>query len=311
MFMPDRAAFCYCVNENSGLDGRRTFVSLLAALTLMGGTGQLFADTAFSQMNLTSDIPGMAQNTDPNLKNPWGVSFAPTSPFWVSNQVSGNSTLYDGKGVIVPLVVSTPPGNPTGQVFNGTGQFAEPGGNSAVFIFATLGGTIDGWNMNNGTTAAMLATKTGAVYTGLALANNGSSNFLYAANATGGIDVFDSNFKSVTLSGSFVDPSLPKGFTPYNVQNIGGNLYRYSDGLTTGAGLGVVSEFDANGHFMRELAAGGALDAPWGLRWLRLASANSVETCWWEISGNGNQRLRSFDGCVSWNTRRWEWESDR
>ncbi len=246
------------------LYGRRGFVSLLAALTLTGGTVQLFADTAFSQMNLTSDIPGMAQNTDPNLKNPWGVSFAPTSPFWVSNQVSGNSTLYDAKGKIVPLVVSTAPFGPTGQVFNSTKQFIEPGGAPAVFIFATLGGTIDGWN--SGTTAATLATKTGAVYTGLALANNGSANFLYAANATGGIDVFDSNFKSVTLSGSFLDPSLPKGFTPYNVQNIGGNLYvEYSDGRTTGAGLGVVSEFDANGHFMREVAAGGALDPPWGI----------------------------------------------
>ena len=207
------------------LYGRRGFVSLLAALTLTTGTGQLFADTAFSQMNLTSDVPGMAQNTDSNLKNPWGVSFAPTSPFWVSNQVSGNSTLYNGDGTIVPLVVSTPPGNPTGQVFNGTGQFLEPGGTSALFIFATLGGTLDGWNMSNGTTAATLATKTGAVYTGLALANNGSANFLYAANAAGGIDVFDSTFKPVTLAGSFVDPSLPKGFTPYNVQNIGGNLY--------------------------------------------------------------------------------------
>lgn len=276
------------------LDGRRGFVSLLAALTLTGGTGHLFADTAFSQMNLTSDIPGMAQNTDPNLKNPWGVSFAPTSPFWVSNQGSGNSTLYDGKGAIVPLVVSTPPGSPTGQVFNGTGQFTEPGGKSSSFIFATLGGQIDGWNSGDVTTAATLASKTGAVYTGLALANNGSANYLYAANARGGIDVFDSNFKPATLSGSFVDPSLPKGYTPYDVKNIGGNLYvEYSQGRTTGAGLGVVSEFDANGHFIREVAAGGALDAPWGIT---MAPAGFGKFGGDLLVGNfGNGEINAFD----------------
>ena len=104
------------------------------------GTGQFVADTAFSQMNLTSDVPGMAQDTDSNLKNPWGVSFAPTSPFGVSNQVSGNSTLYNGDGTMVPLVVSTPPGKPTGQVFNGTGQVLEPGGTYCIFHFCHTGG---------------------------------------------------------------------------------------------------------------------------------------------------------------------------
>lgn len=240
----------------------RVFAPLLAIVAYSLGAPSASADE-FTQTNLTSDIPGLAQNTDSNLKNPWGVSFSPTSPFWVSNHVSGNATLYGASGGSVPLVVSTPPGSPTGQVFNGTGQFLL-NGKSSLFIFDTLAGTVDAWN--GGTAATVVATTSGAAYTGLALASVGTTNYLYAANASGRIDVFDSSFKPVTLSGTFSDPSLPAGYTPYNIQAIGGNLYvEYSKGFQTGTGLGIVDKFDPNGNFVQRLITGGPLDAPWGI----------------------------------------------
>ena len=273
---PGRSALTTAASNTAGIPFEKgpCFVSLLlkprrilhlfAALSLAGAVTSAFG-SELTQTNLTSDIPGMAQNTDPNLKNPWGVSFSPTSPFWVSNQASGNSTLYGAAGVPLPLVVTTPPASPTGQVFNGTTDF-QVSGTAAHFIFATLAGTIDAWT--GGASSAVVAATPGAVYTGLALANNGSSNFLYAANAVGGrIDIFNSTFAPATLSGSFTDPNLPAGYSPYNIQNINGNLYvEYSQGFTMGAGLGIVNEFDANGNFVRRIvSAGGALNTPWGI----------------------------------------------
>jgi uncharacterized protein (TIGR03118 family) len=214
----------------------------------------------YQQTNLSSDVPGMADNTDPNLKNPWGIAFAPTSPFWVANQVSGLSTLYNGSGVTVPLVVTVPGGYPTGAVFNSTTDFPLSNGSKSVFMFSTLNGNIAGWN--GGTTAEVRVTTANAVYTGLALGNNGAGNFLYAAQG-GGIDVFNSAFAPATLAGSFVDPVLPAGFTPYNVANIGGTLYVTYENETSGGG--VIDRFDLNGNFVSRFTAGGLLDSPWGV----------------------------------------------
>src|SRR5262249_13858136 len=147
-------------------------------------------------------------------------------PFWVSNQVTGTSTLYNGAGqpfpVGNPLVVTIPPsgsGNPTGQVFNDTSDFNIDPNNKAFFLFATLNGTIAGWNPN--TQAQIVATTAGAAFTGLALGNNGSGNFLYAANSPGNtINVFNGSFTPTNLSGNFTDPNLPSGFSVYNIQRI-------------------------------------------------------------------------------------------
>ena len=235
----------------------------------------LHADS-YTQTNLVSDIPGLAANTDPNLKNPWGVSFAPTSPFWTSDQGTGLSTLYNGAGLPQALVVTIPgstggPSGPTGTVFNaaGAGTFLV-GGTAASFIFDNLNGTISAWNAGAGTTAQVEATTTGAIFTGLAQASNGTSTFLYAANSAPGgkIDVFNSSWAPTTLSGSFTDPNLPSGLVPFNVQNIGGNLYvTYANLGPGGAPMagGVVDEFDANGNFIKRIATGGDLFAPWGI----------------------------------------------
>jgi len=226
------------------------------------------ADT-FSQTNLVSDVPGAA-TTDPNLKNPWGMSFSPTSPFWISNQGSGTSTLYNGAGAITPLVVtipgsSTPPSGPTGQVFNGTTGF-DVSGSPAHFIFDTLNGTIDGWN--GGATAVQMVSTPGAVYTGLALASNGGSNYLYAADSTGQIRVFNSSFNPVSL-GSFKDPDVTAGYVPFNIQLVGSDLYVTYAKLTAqgtavpGSG-GFVGVFTTGGVFLSQLT-GGPLFAPWGV----------------------------------------------
>ncbi len=230
----------------------------------------LAGPVGYVQLNLISDIPGLAAVTDPNLLNPWGIANSAGSPFWVSDQAANVSTLYSSAGVKNSLVVSVA-GGPTGAVFNsaGAGNFLD-GGTPASFIFDTLAGSIYAWNSGNGTTAQSVATKVGAVFTGLALDNNGSANYLYAANdtATGGINVFDSNFAAVTLAGNFVDPSLPSGYVPYNIQNIGGKLYvEYTNTVNPRAvGAGVVAVFDANGNFLQQLIGpGGELDDPWGI----------------------------------------------
>ena len=232
------------------------------------------ATPSYVQTNLVSDVPGLAAVTDPNLKNPWGMSFATTSPFWISNQATNTSTLYDGAGNIIPLVVSIPPiglpQGPTGQVFNGTSGFVLPNGNPALFLFATLDGQIQGWNPAAGTTAVNAATTPGAIYTGLANGSVGSSNYLYAADTTGHINVFDSSFNNVTntlFAGKFVDPNALPGFTPFNIQNINGNLFVMYADTPNGVALpgGFVDEFDSSGNLISRIATGGDLFAPWGI----------------------------------------------
>jgi len=264
------------------------------ALGLMPGAAR--AD--FIQVNLVSDVPGLAANTDPNLLNPTGVSFSATSPFWVSDQASNVATLYSGTGAAVPLVVSVP-GGPTGQVFNfaGAGNFLD-GGTAASFIFANAGGSIYAWNNGNGTSAQLEASTAGASYTGLALDNNGTGNYLYAANnaGTGGIDVFDSSFARVFLSGSFADPNLPAGFVPYNIQTIGGLLYvEYQNSADPKAlGSGVVAVFDANGNFVEQLIGpGGELDDPWGIV-IAPSSFGSFSNDLL-VANHGNGEINAFD----------------
>jgi uncharacterized protein (TIGR03118 family) len=246
-----------------------------AVLLLAVSPQRLTADSTYSQVNLVSDVPGLAANTDANLKNPWGVSFSATSPFWISNQASNTATLYDGLGMPVPLVVSIPPSGfptgPTGQVFNGTSSFNLPDGSPASFLFDTLDGRILGWNGGAGTTAVNVSTIAGAVYTGLAIASSGGANYIYAADNTGHITVFDASFSNVTgttFAGKFVDPNPVAGFHPFNIQNIGGNLYvTYAAVTAQGVGLpgGFVDEFNSSGTFLKRIATNGLLNAPWGI----------------------------------------------
>src|SRR5262249_42299119 len=141
-------------------------------------------------------------------------------------------TLYDGQGTAQSLIVSIPkignPNGPTGQVFNGTSSFNLSDNKPAVFIFDTLDGQIVAWNRDQGTTAVRVAAVPGAIFTGLALGTVGTANYLYAADNTGHIYVFDGSFTNVTntiFAGKFTDPNGLAGFDPFNIQNINGNLF--------------------------------------------------------------------------------------
>lgn len=246
----------------------------IAAFLGLAVAGSAVARAGYFETNLVSDVPGLAPKTDPNLKNPWGISASGASPIWVSNQGSGTSTLYNGSGAPQALIVTipnnspTPPQGPTGQVFNGTTDFALSSGGKAIFLFANLDGSISGWNGAQGTIAQIHANPSAATsYTGLALGNNGAGNFLYAAdNLNGKVDVYNGTFGKTSLAGSFIDPSLPSGFSAFNVQNLGGTLYVTFEHGTLGGGG--VDAFDLNGNFLRRISAngaGGPLESPWGV----------------------------------------------
>jgi uncharacterized protein (TIGR03118 family) len=228
--------------------------------------------------NLVSDqATAGAATTDTHLVNPWGLAYGPGTDFWLANQATGTTTAYNGAGATpaVPLVVSVPVipgmamGGPTGVVFNGTTGFQAD-----EFITASLDGGICGWSAGSVMTHRFGTSSSTAVYTGLALATNGTATYLFAANLNAGtVDVFDSTYAPINLGASaFVDPSLPAGFSPYNIQALAGKLYvtyaKHDPAAlreTPGAGLGYVSIFNPDGSFVRRVASGGSLNAPWGV----------------------------------------------
>jgi len=262
---------------------KQVCAAVLMGVGLLLGAASARAQGTFTVNNLVANRAGYgAAVIDPNLINPWGMSSTAASPWWSSNNGTGTTTLYNGAGVKQALTVTIPlPGggvsSPTGQLANLTAaDFALPTGGKSTFIFATQDGTIAGWNGAQGATAVTKVDRSGvgAVYTGLASGASGGSNFLYAADFNNNrIDVFNGTFGLTSLAGSFVDPGLPADYSPFNIQNLGGQLYvtyAQQDPLDHtselhGAGLGFVSIFDTNGNFVKRLASGGPLNAPWGV----------------------------------------------
>ncbi len=247
------------------------------------GQGGLYA-----QRNLVSDVPGLAERVDPNLVNGWGIVRAPATPWWVSNNGTGTSTLYDGDGVPRALVVAVTgaggqPAAPTGVVFNGTTAFVvSAGGASAAarFLFASEDGTLSGWNpgvpppaTSTRTVVAVDNSASGAIYKGLALASTPAGPRLYAANfQSGTVEVYDGAFAPVSAPGAFLDPGLPAGFAPFGIQAIADRIYvtyamqdQAKHDEVAGPGLGYVSAFGQDGGFIRRVASHGKLNAPWGL----------------------------------------------
>jgi uncharacterized protein (TIGR03118 family) len=279
-----------------------------AVVLLPFGWNKALAQNSYLQRNLVSDIAGMAEKTDTNLVNPWGIAASASSPFWVGDNHAGVSTLYDGNGVASSLVVTipppsggTPPAAPTGVVFNNSTNFQVSPGAVSRFIFATEDGTIVGWNSGSSGVVKVDNSASGAIYKGLGTGSTGGSNYLYAANFFAGtIDVFDQNFGTATLPGTFLDPALPAGFAPFNVQNIGGQLYvtyakqdadKHDD--VPGAGNGFVNIFDTSGNLVRRLVSNGALNSPWGLA---LAPTNFGPFSGALLVGNfGNGKINAFD----------------
>jgi uncharacterized protein (TIGR03118 family) len=240
----------------------------------------------YKQTNLVSDMPGVAAVTDPNLVNAWGMSRSSGSPWWISDNGPGLTTLYNGAGAIQSLVVTIPGadgggGTPTGQVFNGTNDFQLTPGNPARFIFVTEDGTVSGWNPAVNATVAQIKVNThsASVFKGMALATAGTAsgvnaNYLYVADfRKGRVNVYDANFHRAHLGDdAFEDESIPRGFAPFNVQNIGGNLYvafAQQDSAkhdeVDGAGLGYVDVFSPGGRLLHRLQHGKWFNAPWGM----------------------------------------------
>jgi uncharacterized protein (TIGR03118 family) len=255
----------------------------------------------YTQTNLVSNKAGVAPVTDPKLVNAWGLSRGSGSPWWVSDQATGVSTLYNGAGAKQSLVVTIPPadpaktktGSPTGTIFNGSQtDFLLAPGNPAVFLFSTIDGTVAGWNPNVAATRAVTVVKTtdGSSYTGLTSAFIDGKRYLYAANFTKGrVDVYDNAFHVVILSkehfqqdssdqngnssqNRFVDEQLPPDYVPFNVQAIGNDIVvayaLHQEGSrfeTDGPGLGFVDIYTSTGRLLQRLEHGDWLNAPWGV----------------------------------------------
>jgi uncharacterized protein (TIGR03118 family) len=230
--------------------------------------------TQFTVNPLVSDQPGVAPVTDPDLVNAWGLTSSATSPWWVSDNGTDKSTLYRGSdGAKQALVVSVP-GGPTGTVFNPTSGFVLPTGGKALFLFDGEDGIIRGWNGAQGTTAIVVKDRSDvdAIYKGLAIADTSNGPRLYAADFHNArIDVLDGSFGLVPNSG-FEDPSLPKGFAPFNVQVIGDRVFvayakqdADAEDEIAGQGLGRVDVYDLDGNLLGGIDGHGQLNAPWGL----------------------------------------------
>jgi uncharacterized protein (TIGR03118 family) len=243
------------------------------------------ANAVVTQQNLVSDGFIAAANTDANLKNPWGISYAPGKALWISDNGTGLSTLYDGAGNAVSLVVTIPgagggSSNPTGQVFNsGTGfQIHKDSGAPAPasFIFVGEDGGISGWNSSVDPTNAILTVDnsgSGAVYKGATLETvSGRQRLLVTNFRSGKVEIYDDSFTAVTQSNAFADKQIPKGFAPFNIRNLNGLIYvtyakqdaaKHDD--VGGAGAGYVDVFNANGKLRERFEHGKLMNSPWGL----------------------------------------------
>jgi uncharacterized protein (TIGR03118 family) len=286
---------------------RRLFPASLIAVGLITASAVRADDSGFGRQQnayvvtpLVSDLSG-AKVQDSNLKNSWGVAFSPgASPFWISDNATGLSTLYDGDGTIVnipnatPVVIPCPPkagegsncpntASPTGMVWNPSSAFLVPGTKSpASFLWATEDGTISAWTLGlSPANHAVLAVDNsikpssalGAVYKGVVFGTNVNGLFLFATNFRAGtIDTFDHNYNPATTDGGFADPKIPAGYAPFGIENIDGDLFvtyakqnatRHDD--VAGPGNGFVDVFDTDGRLLRRFASRGPLNSPWGV----------------------------------------------
>jgi uncharacterized protein (TIGR03118 family) len=258
--------------------------------------------TVFAVKALVADGAGVAATQDANLVNAWGLVFGANAPVWIANNAKNTSSLYDGNGANETLLVALPKNAVSGTPFQPTGivsfdptnfpndfvvTAAGKSGPSS-FIYSGLDGQIAGWNFTVDSTHAVSAYSANdkACYRGLAIANNGTANFLYANDFVGGkIDVFDAKFmKQSSTAFPFTDPKLPANYAPFGIQAIangpngttqiyvsyamsgtGANKGTCED--TRGAGFGMVDVFDANGKLVigELVPVGGLLNAPWGM----------------------------------------------
>jgi len=268
-----------------------TIAALILGFCTLGATVSAQTSTNnYKQTNLvadTSTVTPAPAHVDANLVNPWGIAFFPGGPFWINDNNSGFSTLYDQTGMlqgtftIPPPAGSTAAATPTGIVANLSQTGFIVGGKPSLFVFDTEDGTISGWN--GGATVILAVDNSiggaGAVYKGLAMITNNGANFLLATNfRSGKVEVYDSNFKLTNLSGTFTDPNLPAGYAPFGIHVITANsqtkiyvTYALQDtpkhDPVHAAGDGVVDVFDTNGNMIQTFVMQGDMhtNAPWGV----------------------------------------------
>jgi uncharacterized protein (TIGR03118 family) len=263
----------------------RSFAARSAAIVGLAFSlvGASFAQH-YTRTDLTTNSSSVssAPNIDPNLVNAWGLSRATSSPWWISDNGTGLSTLYDLNGVAQSLVVTIPPpankkgpSAPTGTVFNYTTSFEVAPGQPAIFIFVTEDGTISGWNpvVNLGEAVRMVNHPGKAIFKGCAIAMTSAGPRLYATNfQTGKVEVYNGHFNRLANEEVFNDASLPTNFVPFGIQNVGGDIvvtYAHrspgSEDEDHGAGMGDVRVFDTKGNVLLRLQHGNYFNAPWGV----------------------------------------------
>jgi uncharacterized protein (TIGR03118 family) len=278
-----------------------------ASAAVAAGPSQFYA-----QHNILSDGFIAADHTDPNLVNAWGLVAGPTTPWWISDNGTGKSTLFNVATNTVQAVFTVPgaggaQGNPTGIVFNGGTGFVVNNGvgaaSAARFIFSSEDGTISAFKGAPIVTVVpnAQAPAHGAIYKGLAIDSATAGHFLYATDFHNGkVDIFDGSFHAVTIAGAFTDPNLPAGFAPFGIQNIGGAIYvtyalqdEDAEDDVAGPGNGYVDAYDTSGNLIRRVASAGELNSPWGLA---LAPADFGRFSGDLLIGNfGNGRIHAFD----------------
>jgi len=286
-----------------GWFGGVTVAALVVAVAVPAGA----AAGGYTQEKLVSDQPGVAQLTDPQLVNAWGMSRGPNTPVWVSDNGADVTTLYNGavpgnpeSPVAKVLTVSIPGGAPTGQVFNNTSAFLLPGTTTAArFIFIGEHGDLSAWA--GGTAATLVGHTDGAVYKGLALAHSPSGPMLLAASFHDNrIDVFDGTFAPVSATGMFSDPGLPAGYAPFNVAEIGGQVFvtyakqdADAEDDVAGPAHGFVDVYTTSGAFVKRFVSHGVLNSPWGMT---IAPASFGQFSGDLLIGNfGDGRIHAFD----------------
>ena len=237
---------------------------------------------SYHQVNLVADTAGFnAGRLDAMLLNAWGIAIRPNGEIWFSVNHSGAALIYDNNGaqllapVNIPLGINPNGASPDGVIYNSTTDFIIPGKGASLFIFSTEDGLLSAWNASTGATTITVADRSGAgaVYKGIAMASDGGANFLYATDFFNGkVDVFDNNFGYVSTK-PFIDPGIPAGYAPFNIFNLGSQLYvTYAKQLApdnkddeSGPGHGYVDIYTPGGALVKRLITQGMLNSPWGI----------------------------------------------
>lgn len=257
-------------------------ISVAACNSVKTQTGS----SGYSQTNLVSDAAGVANRTDPGLINPWGIAFIPGQTFWIADNKVGASEVFDGSGtlevpsrIVIPNPSANIPSAPTGVAFNPVAEDFVVRGTPAQILFATEDGTVSTWAEVGGdfpeaATLAIDKSVAGTVFKGLAIVTPACCReYLALADFHDAeIVTYDVGFNRLATVGTFTDPNLPDGYAPFNIQQIGDQVFitfALQDDAkhdpVTGAGNGIIDIFDQEGTFIRRFASHGPLNAPWGI----------------------------------------------